>query len=359
MINLVMIGGGHSHAIALRLFSTNSVPNLRLTLISDVENTPYSGMLPGYIAGFYSYNQCHINLRKLAMSAQAEFYLDGVVNLDLAKKLVICQNIPPIEFDLVSIDIGSTPAQIGVQHIIPAKPVPQLLEQWYRISQESTPIKIAVVGGGAGGVELTLAIPAGLQRLGNREVEMHLFHRGRKLMSSWVEQSLQQRGVKLHLGTMISQVGQTPEGYKKLANFPDLFSHVFWVTQASAAPWIQKTGLTVDTKGFILVDDTFQSVSHPHIFATGDIATMVNYPRPKAGVFAVRQGKPLFRNLRQAAMGKPLKAYIPQQNYLSLISTGDGYAIASRGKFTLPPHKLLWYWKDYIDRQFMRQFQHL
>ncbi len=235
-------------------------------------------------------------------------------------------------------------------------------------------MKIAVVGGGAGGVELTLAIQAGLQQLGSRKLEMHLFHSGRELMSNsstslrkLLKKILQQRGVELHLGKL-SQIEKVfPEqGYKKITNCPDLFQHVFWVTQASAAPWIQKTGLAVDAEGFILIDETLQSISHPHVFATGDIATMVNHPRPKAGVFAVRQGKPLFRNLRQAVWGKPLKPYIPQQNYLSLIGTGDGnaistisYAYASRGKLTLPPHKLLWYWKDYIDRQFMRQFERL
>jgi pyridine nucleotide-disulfide oxidoreductase family protein len=363
MINLVMVGGGHSHAIALRLFAANPVPGLHLTLINDAEDTPYSGMLPGHIAGFYSRSQCHINLRRLTISTQAEFYVERVVNLDLEKKLVFCENIPPIGFDIVSIDIGSTPAKVDIKHVIPAKPVPQLLEAWYKICEEfpnnSTPMKIAVVGGGAGGVELTLAIQAGLQRLGSRKLEMHLFHSGRKLMSNYIEEALQQRGVELHLETVVSQIEKTPQGYKKLANSPDLFNHVFWVTQASAAPWIRKTGLAVDAEGFILVDETLESISHPHVFATGDIATMVNHPRPKAGVFAVRQGKPLFRNLRQAIQGKPLKPYIPQKNYLSLIGTGDGYAYASRGKLTLPPHKLLWYWKDYIDRQFMAQFQHL
>ncbi|WP_041739691.1 hypothetical protein [Calothrix sp. PCC 6303] len=107
MINLVMIGGGHSHTIALRFFATNPVPGLHLTLISDAEDTPYSGMLPGHIAGFYSRSQCHINLRRLTISAQAEFYVERVVNLDLEKKLVICENILPIAFDIVSIDIGS------------------------------------------------------------------------------------------------------------------------------------------------------------------------------------------------------------------------------------------------------------
>lgn len=128
------------------------------------------------------------------------------------------------------------------------------------------------------------------------------------------------------------------------------------MTQASAPEWLKATGLVTDEQGFILVSDTLQSLSHQYVFATGDIATMVNHPRPKAGVFAVRQGKPLFENLQRFFLDKPLKPYTPQKQYLSLIGTGDGRAIATRGCLTLPPHQLLWQWKDWIDRRFMKQF---
>ena len=134
---------------------------------------------------------------------------------------------------------------------------------------------------------------------------------------------------------------------------------IFWVTQASAPQWLKTTGLGTDDQGFILVEDTLQSQAHSQVFATGDIATMVNHPRPKAGVFAVRQGKPLFENLQRILLGKSLKPYKPQQQYLSLIGTGDGLAIATKGIFTLPPSKLLWHWKDWIDRRFMEQFSNL
>jgi NADH dehydrogenase FAD-containing subunit len=134
---------------------------------------------------------------------------------------------------------------------------------------------------------------------------------------------------------------------------------IFWVTQASAPEWIKTSGLRTNEQGFILVDDTLQSPTHPYIFAAGDIATMVNHPRPKAGVFAVRQGKPLFENLQRFLLGKSLKPYKPQQKYLSLIGTGDGRAMAIRGRLILPPHKLLWCGKDWIDRRFMKSFSNL
>ena len=130
---------------------------------------------------------------------------------------------------------------------------------------------------------------------------------------------------------------------------------IFWVTQASAANWIRESGLATDSNGFMQVNDCLQSVSHPNVFGAGDIAAMVNYPRPKAGVFAVRQGKPLFENLQQFLLAKPLKPFAPQSQYLALIGTGNKSAIASRGNF-MWESPLLWYWKDWIDRQFMQKF---
>jgi NADH dehydrogenase FAD-containing subunit len=133
------------------------------------------------------------------------------------------------------------------------------------------------------------------------------------------------------------------------------YDELIWVTNASAPPWLKAAGLATDERGFVLVQDTLQSCSHHFVFAAGDIATMVNYQRPKAGVFAVRQGPPLFTNWQRLLQGQPLKPYHPQTNYLALIGTGDSAAIASWGMFGYRS-QWLWRWKDRIDRQFMAQF---
>jgi selenide, water dikinase len=377
--NLVLIGGGHSHAIVLRMLGMNPLPGVRLTLISTNSHTPYSGMLPGHIAGFYSHDECHIDLRPLAQFAQAQLYIDEVINLDLQNNQVICANRPAVDFDLLSVDIGSTPAIISVsgaaEYVIPAKPVAKLLQHWYQllksvVENPRKPIKIAIAGGGAGGVELALSMQAHLQQiLPPENLEIHLFQRHEELMPKHhpsvrqlVKQILIKRGIKLHLGETVTQVTQQKNQELQIKSESGLTvecEKIFWVTQASAPQWLKRTGLGTDEQGFILVNDRLQSVTHSHVFAAGDIATMVNYQVPKAGVFAVRQGKPLFENLRRYLLGKPLVAYKPQTQYLSLIGTGDGNAIATRGAFTLPPHKLLWCWKDWLDRRFMQRFQNL
>ncbi|NJM18523.1 MAG: selenide, water dikinase SelD [Richelia sp. RM2_1_2] len=378
--DLVLVGGGHSHVVALKIFAMNALPGVRITLISDYSHTPYSGMLPGHIAGFYTHDECHIDLRKLANFAQAQLYIDSVIGIDLQKNQLICANRPHVSFDLLSIDIGSTPATISVpgatEYAIPAKPVGKLLENWYELAEEiqhnpQKSVNIGIVGGGAGGVELALSMWGNLRRYHPTNLQIHLFSRNnRNLLSdhhgcvgNWLRRLLIQRDVKLHLGETVCQVAP-PEDIERFnvvceSGLEVECNYIFWVTQASAPQWLAATGITTDERGFILVNDNLQSVSHPQVFAAGDIATMKNHPRPKAGVFAVHQGKPLFENLRRSLLGKALKNYQPQQDYLSLIGTGDGMAIATRGWLTLPPHKLLWLWKDYIDRQFMKRFSDL
>ncbi|MEH2168630.1 MAG: FAD-dependent oxidoreductase [Nostoc sp.] len=383
---VVLIGGGHSHAIVMKMFGIKPLTGVRLILITTASETAYSGMLPGHIAGFYSHNECYIDLRPLANFAQVQLYIDTVVALDLKNNKVLCANGLAVDFDVLSIDIGSTPAILSVsgaaKYAIAAKPVSQLLEHWHELVETvgknpQEPIRIAIAGGGAGGVELALSMQSRLHRILDetqqpiQNLEIHLFQRGQELMPNYhqsvrhqLQHILTDRGIKLHLGETVCKIA--PKTHNEAKEVFEIkcksgltveCNKIFWVTQASAPKWLKNAGLGTDEQGFILVEDTLQSQTHPQVFASGDIATMVNYPRPKAGVFAVRQGKPLFENLQRILLGKSLKPYRPQKQYLSLIGTGDKRAIATRGTFTLPPHKLLWYYKDWIDRRFMERFR--
>lgn len=369
---LVIVGGGHSHAIALKLWGLNPIPNVDLTLVSDVKQTPYSGMLPGHVAGFYSYEETHIDLENLAKFAGAKLIIDRAQWLDTKENQLTCAH-QSIKFDYLSLDIGSTPHTINVpgasEYAIAAKPVPNFLDAWDKITQNAAskpqkPLSIVIVGGGAGGVELALNMQACLQGIlsvqGQKTLQIHLIHRGDQLLANhnnWVSNKLtnilRQRKIKVQLLQNVTRV--KPHQVQCESGLSIDCNHVFWVTQATAPQWIKESNLSTDEQGFILVSDTLQSISHPQIFAAGDIATMTNYDRPKAGVFAVRQGKPLIDNWRNILTKKRLQEYIPQAKYLALIGTGNHQAIASRGNWGWRS-PIFWWLKDYIDRQFMKQF---
>ncbi|MBL22707.1 MAG: selenide, water dikinase SelD [Rhodospirillaceae bacterium] len=374
--DLVLVGGGHSHVTVLKKFGMKPLPGVRLTLICRDLQAPYSGMLPGFIAGHYTFDEAHIDLGPLARFANARFYLNEVTRIDPDEKLVICKGRPPVKYDLLSINIGSAPNTSIVKgaagNVVPVKPIDGFVAHWdqmrERILTAKGKAKIGIVGGGAGGVEITLAIQFRLKQLlaetgaDTSEPEFHLFTdndilltHNRKVREKY-RRVLAERNVTIHLHHEVNQVGP---GRLDCANGETFeLDEILWVTMASAQNWLKESGLEVAESGFVKVNDTLESVSHPGIFAAGDVADMINHPRPKSGVFAVRQGPPLERNLRRALTGRTLKPFEPQQQFLSLISTGDKYAVASRSNWAAEG-KLIWHWKDWIDRRFMRKFSDL
>ena len=375
--DIVLVGGGHSHVTVLKRFGMRPIPGVRVTLICRDTHTPYSGMLPGYIAGHYGYDDVHIDLSRLARFAGARFLRDEAVGLDRGAGKVLCRDRPPVAYDLLSINIGSTPQMEGVagarEHVVPVKPIHGFDARWRllleRVREHAGPMRIAVVGGGAGGVELTLAMQYRLRnelRAAGRDPQalaFHLLTQDADILPTHnasvrraFDRVLARRGVVVHRNAEVNEVSATQLRTAGGETVPA--DEVVWVTQAGAAAWLRDTGLALDAEGFIQVHDTLQSVTDPRVFAAGDIAGMVNHALEKAGVFAVRQGPPLAENLRRAVEGRALKDYRPQRRWLALISTGDRHAVASRGGLGFEGD-WVWRWKDWIDRRFMAKFSEL
>jgi len=374
--DLVLVGGGHSHVTVLRRFGMHPMPGVRLTLISRESHAPYSGMLPGLIAGHYEFDDAHIDLGPLTRFAGARFVHAEVVGLDLAGKRVLCRDRPPIAYDVLAIDSGAAPTMAEVpgaaEVVVPVKPIDRFLGHWEALRERTLGgdvSSIGVVGGGAGGVELILAVAHRLRcEMRSKggaaaKLRFHLVTDADEVLPTHnpkvrrrFARVLRRRKIEVLTACRVTSVAP---GRLHCANGRELaLDEILWVTSAGAPAWPRAAGLEVDERGFIAVDPNLRSVSHPEVFASGDVAAVLAHPRPKSGVFAVRQGKPLEANLRRALRGHALKPFAPQTRFLSLISTGNRYAVASRGTWAMAGHAV-WWWKTWIDRRFMRRYNRL
>ena len=377
---LVLIGGGHSHLSVLMHLGMNPVPGLEVVLISRDIHTPYSGALPGFIAGVYEFDDIHIDLRPLCQFAGIRLIHEEISQLDLSAKRVICKDRPPIRFDCLSINIGSRPDAARIpgaeEHAIGVKPIDQFLSNWHRVRQEaldhlqkSEPYAIAIVGGGPASVELAFSSQAAIHKaagidntdnslltikLLTADTQLLKFHNNR--VKDFTRAELERRGIELFFDHHVTEF--QPETIICDGKDPVQADVIFYATGASIPQWPADCGLAVDADGFIAVNTHLQSVSHPFVFVSGDAANIEGHPRPKSGVYAVRQGKPLAKNLLRYATGRQLKTFLPQRHALALMYTGDRKAIASRRNWFFYGH-WIWALKHKIDMDFMHKYARL
>ncbi|MCV6603723.1 MAG: FAD-dependent oxidoreductase [Porticoccaceae bacterium] len=370
---LVLVGGGHAHALVIRRWAIKPLPGVRMVLVSPNWQTPYSGMLPGLLAGHYTPDDVHIDLRRLCRWAGVRFIEDSVEHINRDTRQLTLRKRGQLDYDLMSLDIGSTPDRNlpGLrEHAETVKPIdrfyPRFLALIERCKQAPQPLSIAVVGGGAGGVEVVLALA---QRLRQQAVsaQLTLVIRDNRILTDYpgraaaaARRALHDAGVSLLRQFHVAEV----KAGELLAKSGETLAadEAFFCTHARAADWLAGTGLDIDERGFVKVDRHLRSLNTPNIFAAGDIAAMVENPRPKAGVYAVRQAPVLLENLRRSLLGKTLKTYTPQGNFLSLLSLGGKKALACKSPFTLTAplfQGLLWRWKSRIDCRFMALFTRL
>ena len=356
--NVILVGGGHCHALFLKKWAENPVQGVQLTLISRDKLTPYSGMLPGYIAGHYNYEDIHVDLAKLCTQANVKFIEREMKSIDLKNKSVVLENFPDVSYDTLLLDTGSTPllnVPGSESYTTPVKPVYNFIDRWNEILASNAK-EIGVVGAGAGGYELVLAMA---HRLRNQATSIHWFLRGRNPMSDRPEKVgrlalkyAKKAGIHIHSGFDVEQVEES----KLIARDgrTQQVERLLWCTAATAPDWPGKAGLELDRRGFIATNEYLQSRSHPDVFATGDIGTQIETPSAKAGVFAVRQAPYLLNNVKAKIKNETLRAYVPQNDFLSLVSTGRQHAIGSRSGITVSGY---WAWrlKHFIDQSFMNK----
>jgi pyridine nucleotide-disulfide oxidoreductase family protein len=361
---LILAGGGHSHLFVLRDLAHSRPKDLEVTLVNPEPWMLYSGMVPGWIAGHYALADYRVNLANLALRASMRFVIGSVVGLDAAERTLRLASGDTLPYDFLSLNLGSETDCASLRdlgdRLHPVKPLSAFQAAWQKIAngeKGNWPRSVVVVGGGAAGVEIALAVESALHsRLGAPKVTLVSGREGLLPTHAvgvrrYAERALARHGVEVLQQTAIGKPeGLTLDDGRVLEGDP-----VIAATGALAPAWLRSSGLSLDAPGFVVVDTFHRSVSHPSVFAAGDLASRPGSPLARSGVHAVRLGPVLAHNLRAAAEDRPLRSFSPRRVSLYLLSTGEKRAIASWGSLSAEG-SWVWRLKDSIDRKFVRSF---
>jgi selenide,water dikinase len=359
--DVVLIGGGHTHVQVLHRWITAPPPRMRLTLVLDRPRAVYSGMVPGFAAGDYALHELEIDAARLGRRAGAHVVLARATGVDPVARRIVLDGRPPVAYDVASLDVGATVRGLdlpGVRaHALATRPIREWVDRLDgALATLGSHARIAVVGGGAAGVELGFTLRARC-----REALVTVLSNADEILpgdspraARRVRHEAERRGIAIRTGTQAVAVG--PDGVQ-LAGEHVPADLVVWATGAAPWPWLATSPVAADAAGFVRVDATLRAIGHEDLFAAGDCATIDGAPWVrKAGVYAVREGPVLEANLRARVAGGPLQRYRPQRHILSLLHLGNRTALASKWGLVAVGH-WVWRWKHAVDERFVRRFR--
>ncbi len=367
--DLVLIGGGHAHLFVIKNFIKNPIDGIRLTLITDKTSVAYSGMLPGYIEGIYSKKDANIDLMHLINKSQIRFIKATVNNISAKDRTIFLKGRPSLAYDYLSINIGiqSSFNEIpgAYKYTLPVKPISNLaskIEDKINTIKDKKPTTIVIIGAGPAGIELSLAIRKRLVSknlfpkillLCKYDKILHMLSNGASIIAT---NALKKAAIDINYNVTIKEF--TKETIILKDNKKIKCKEPILATSGCAPNWIKKTDLSLTEDFFISVKDTLQDENYSNVFAAGDIAEIINNKRPKAGVYAVKSGKYLYKNICLLIKNKKLINYYPQKNYLSLIGLANGKVLVNKFGISITS-KWLWKIKQKIDRNFIKKYSEL
>ena len=364
--DLVLLGAGHSNIEILRSFGKKPIKNIRVTLINNSFTSTYSGMIPGYIQGIYEWDEINIDLMHLCNNFSHRFLIESVTKININQNLVHMENRPSISFDYLSINLGIQSNDKDIngakENCIKLKPISSIKENINKLltyNKERNKNKIVIIGAGAAGVEVALAIRERLRKeyLYN---DIVLLSKNSKILNGFnnnaiytAEKNLKKNNIKVLYDSEVINITKNyislRNGSKIKCPFPVL------ATNAGPLELLKKSNLPLTKNGNIIINKKLLIQGKDNIFATGDIAEIIKNKTPKAGVFAVKQGKILEKNIRRAILNKNLINFIPQRTYLSIIGLSGGKALAIKSIFSCKS-KYLWKIKKFIDKRFIKKY---
>ncbi len=401
--SLILLGAGHAHIQVLIQLARNRRSDLDVTLVTPWSYQLYSGMAPGCVAGHYTPDECRINLEPLLRDAGVRWISARCSGLDANTSSIMLdyshskqagsdglqalagnpsRNSPVVSrpsmltYNLLSIDTGSTMERRlldlqtpgGFEHGLPVRPIEPFVSRWTQFKQRAkeeaarTPgrvFKVNVVGAGATGVELAFAMREGLHKEG-LAAKVTLISATSSVAPNYpakVQRRVLAHLQRQHIDVVFAPCTQVHADSVDLGNGQHLASDLTVLASGGHAPsWLTHSGLSLDKEGHVQTNKHLQSVSHPNVFAAGDVATRTDMAHPRNGVYAVRAGPDLGLNLLASASDQPLNAHTPRDRSLNILNCGTGHGIATWGSFSAEGG-WAWRWKDRIDREFVASFE--
>jgi pyridine nucleotide-disulfide oxidoreductase family protein len=337
----------------------------QVTLIAPYNRQLYSGMVPGFVAGHYALEDCVIPLEPLVLRSGIRWIQRSVRAMDTTTQTVTLDDGSVLRYDWLSINTGPVQNRALVEQTMPGarehalfiRPIEAFGVLWPKVVElaQTRPLRIAVIGAGAAGMELAMAV-----RKRMPQAALSLLCGDTPLGAGYTERV--QARIKAALNrrkiTLLpdSAVGMRP-GEVMLASGATLACDVPIIATGAQAPdWLLASGLVLDLEGFVAVDAYQRSTSHPQVFAAGDVSSRADRTLARSGVYAVRTGPALALNLAATLAGQPLTEHQPPDKTLNLISCGNRYAIASWGKYSAEGH-WVWWLKNWIDRRFIKRYR--
>lgn len=385
---IVLVGGGHAHAQVIKEYNRANISSeeAKVILIDPLKSASYSGMIPGCVAEQYTQEQTQIHLEPLAEWAGIEYFNASVVDIDpIAKNLYLSASpytcdkdslpvgIPhSLHYDVASFDIGCRTAGTetpGVgEFAIPTRPIHLLVKKIdakVTTASGSRPVRLVICAAGAAGIELAMTAAVKVKKAG-KEVTTVLIDANKELLPddppcvrTMMSKVLAERDITVIHERRVVELSASDVLLHNGEAVP--YDIAIWPTGAAShavAAKIAAAGIATSSEGWIRVSNTLQSITHPSIFAAGDCCTFDSLSKQpgKAGVYAVRTGPILIKNLLGSLRAEPLVEYTPQPEFLRLFNCGDGYGFGIR--HTIPLYgPFVWVWKDFIDQWFMNLFK--
>lgn len=357
----MLAGGGHAHLGVLQAVARNRPRETDVVLVTPGRAATYSGMLPGWMGGDYTLPEIQVDVAALAEWAGVKVVLASIAGLDAMRRSLVLADGRAIPYDLLSLDVGSEPdlapfAALG-DRALPIRPLDRFVAGWSSIvhaASRRTEFRLAVVGTGAGGVELALAAE---RAFGTRKIDgnVSLVGAAPNILDGLapgaagrVRRILMERGIAIHHASASAE-----EGGLRLS--PDTLVPVdaaIIATGGLPPGWLRSSGLELDGGGRVAVGPTHRSVSHADVFAAGDVCGRIDRAVSPSGVHAVKAGRVLAHNLLAALNGNAFESYAPRQRSLYLLSTGTRTAVLSWGRFHAEG-AWVWRWKRYLDQHFV------